>query len=105
MTPEAGTHGKANSNSRLVQNASFTTGAHVVHGREEIMANLRTKEKLPPSYDSSPGAFAIQGTRAPHRPDIASLHDTLSPPRHCHIDEGKLEKEVAAPEAETEGKI
>ena len=67
--------------------------------------NLRTKGRLPPSSDSSPGAFPIQSLRSSH-----GAHDTRppaapTPPELFTLDEEEYREEVVAPAAETEGNL
>ena len=93
------------SDSRIAKNGPDTEEKHAVQG-QQVSRSLRNKGKLPPSSDSSPGAFEVQKPPRPHgcsrslRPS-----DALSPQKAFTRDEQERTKQVLTPTADTEGNI
>ena len=90
--------------SQIVKNGPDTVEAHGVQGQESSR-NLRNKGRLPPSSDSSPGAFPIQNLRASHGSRCPRPPTAVTPPEPFILDEEECKEEVVEPAAEPEDSI
>ena len=97
MASATGKESSICSDSHVVENRTGTVEQVHAVGDHEVMRTLREKERLPPSSDSSPGAFQVRDPRAPHG------SGRRKPP--TALDEEEFKKKVIVPAADTGGNI
>ena len=88
-----------------VETGTSTVEPRAVNQGQELRRNLTRKGRLPATYDSSPGASAIQDPRAPYGFGRPRPQATLSPQEPCKQDVGECKKEVKGQAIDTERNV